>query len=239
MKRSLRVSFRPRLTGSSPSADFSRREGKRTVSGRLSPPERHGPGIATKARLLGIPVELGDVRMEELKAHPNTQAVLDAWRRLSEGQVNEDGPTTEDYPGLVGRLFVLNHIADSDYSFRRVGYALERLFGRVLAEHNFLSIWSEPDRQLISAALASATADRGPALIRARGETLSGRRIDLEFALAPLFGRYGAPARFLGLCQTMTPEDNLGGRPLRRLQALAVYPPAPDQHPVMRIVSSN
>jgi hypothetical protein len=177
--------------------------------------------------------------MEELKAHPNTQAVLDAWRRLSEGQVNEDGPTTEDYPGLVGRLFVLNHVADSDYSFRRVGYALERLFGRVLAEHNFLSIWSEPDRQLVSAALASATADRGPALIRARGETLSGRRIDLEFALAPLFGRYGAPTRFLGLCQTMAPEDMLGGRPLRRLQALAVYPPAPDQHPAIRIVSSN
>jgi hypothetical protein len=179
------------------------------------------------------------VHIEELKAHPNTQAVIDAWRRLSEGQVNEDGPTTDDYPGLVGRLFVLNRLTDRDYSFRRVGYSLERLFGRVLAEHNFLSIWSEPDRLLVSAALASATIDHGPALIRARGETLAGRRVDLEFALAPLLGRHGAPVRFLGLCQTMTPEDILCGRPLRRLQAVAVYPPAPNQHPAIRIVSSK
>jgi len=184
-------------------------------------------------------VELFDVLIEDMKAHPNTQAVLDAWRRLSEGQVNEDGPTTDDYPGLVGRLFVLNHIGECDYSFRRVGYSLERLFGRVLAEHNFLSIWNEPDRQLVAAALSSAVADRGPALIRARGETLAGRRVDIEFALAPLYGRNGAPARFLGLCQTMTPEDALNGRPLRRLQAIAVYPPAPDFRPAIRIVSSR
>ena len=67
-----------------------------------------------------------------MRAHPNTQAVLDAWRRLSDGDLAEDGPTTEDYPGVVGRLFVLNHVADRDYSFRRVGYSLERLFGRQL-----------------------------------------------------------------------------------------------------------
>jgi hypothetical protein len=177
--------------------------------------------------------------MEEMKAHPNTQAVLDAWRRLSEGLDSPDSPTTEDYPGLVGRLFVLNHVGDRDYSFRRVGYALERLFGRQLLEHNFLSIWSEPDRRLVAAALATSTSDRGPTLVRARGETMIGKRVDLEFALAPLFGRAGASARFLGLCQSMTPEDSLNGRPLRRLQVVAIYPPAPNLHPAIRIVSSR
>ena len=177
--------------------------------------------------------------MEEINAHPNTQAVLDAWRRLSDGQLSDDGPTTDDYPGIVGRLFVLNHVADRDYAFRRVGYALERLFGRVLAEHSFLSIWNTPDRILVSAALATAVADRGPALIRARGETLDGRRVDLEFALAPLTGRNGPGDRFLGLCQTMSNEDGLAGRPLRRLQAVAIYPPAPDTRPAMRLVSSR
>ena len=177
--------------------------------------------------------------MEELKAHPNTQAVLDAWRRLSEGVDAPEGPTTDDYPGLVGRLFVLNHVADRDYSFRRVGYALEQLFGRQLGEHNFLSIWSESDRRLVNAALIAAAVDRGPTLIRARGETLVGKRVDLEFALAPLFGRAGTATRFLGLCQTMTPEETLPGRPLRRLQALAIYPPAPTLYPAMRIVSSR
>jgi hypothetical protein len=178
--------------------------------------------------------------MEDMRTHPNTQAVLDAWRRLSDGELADAGPSTEEYPGIVGRLFVLNHVADHDYSFRRVGYSLERLFGRQLTEHNFLSIWNEPDRQLISAALGSATPDRGPALIRARGETLAGKRVDLEFALAPLPGRNGAATRYLGVCQAMTAEEVLGGRPLRRLQAVAVYPPpASEQSPTIRLVSSR
>ena len=177
--------------------------------------------------------------MEDMRAHPNTQAVLDAWRRLSDGDLCEDGPTTDDYPGVVSRLFVLNHVAERDYSFRRVGYSLERLFGRQLTEHNFLSIWNEPDRQLISAALGSATPDRGPALIRARGETLAGKRVELEFALAPLPGRDGVATRFLGVCQAISSEDSLGGRPLRRLQAIAVYPTASQQAPSIRLVSSK
>lgn len=175
--------------------------------------------------------------MEDINPHPNTLAVLDAWRRLSDGDAGEDGPTTDDYPGLVGRLFVLKHVADEDYSFRRVGATLERLFGRQLTEHNFLSIWNEADRGLVSATLASATVERGPALLRARGETLTGKRVELEFALAPLSGA-GGP-RYLGICQAMTPEGALGARPLRRLQALAVYPPAPSEAPAIRMVSSR
>lgn len=175
-----------------------------------------------------------------MKAHPYTQAVLDAWRRLSEGQIPADGPRTEDFPGLVGNLFVLNRVSERDFSFRRVGYAIERLFGRQLAEHNFLSLWSEPDRSLVCAALGSARLDRGPARIRVRGETLDGRRIELEFALAPLVGPKNAPERFLGLCQSTTPDHILAGRPLRRLQVIAVYPPAPEpRRAAIRLVSST
>lgn len=178
--------------------------------------------------------------MDDVNAHPNTQALLDAWRRLSLGATaTVGGPTTEDYPDLVGRLFVLNHVGDRDYCLRRVGYAMERLFGRQLVEHNFLSLWSEPDRRLVAAALVAAAADRGPAIIRARGETLTGRRVDLEFALAPLLGGDGVPRRFLGLCQSMTGEDLLNGRPLRRLQAIALFPPAPNHDPAIRLVSSR
>lgn len=174
-----------------------------------------------------------------MKAHPYTQAVLDAWRRLSEGQMPIDGPTTEDFPGLVGNLFVLNRIGEGDFSFRRVGYSIERLFGRQLAEHNFLSLWSEPDRSLVAAALGSARTDRGPARIRARGETLDGRRIDLEFALAPLIGPQKGLIRFLGLCQSMTPDHVLAGRPLRRMHVVAIYPPSPEpRRASIRLVSS-
>jgi hypothetical protein len=64
--------------------------------------------------------------------------------------------------------------------------------------------------------------------------------VELEVSLAPLTGSSGAGARFLGLCQTLAPEEVLGGRPLRRLQALAVYPPAtPPKEPSIRLVSSR
>ena len=56
--------------------------------------------------------------MEDVNAHPNTQALLDAWRRLSDDGIVSGGPTTADYPDLVGRLFVLNHVAERDYCFR-------------------------------------------------------------------------------------------------------------------------
>jgi hypothetical protein len=174
-----------------------------------------------------------------MNTHPNTRIVLDAWRRLAAGEVNDSAGGANDDPGLVSRLFVLSYVNDADFPFQRVGFALERLFGRSLADHNFLSLWNEPDRRLIQAALAAAATENGPSIIRARGETLVGRQVEIEVSLAPLSSNNGA-LRFLGLCQTVTPEEVLGGRPLRRLQAVAVYPPAtPPGEPAIRIVSSR
>jgi hypothetical protein len=84
-----------------------------------------------------------------------------------------------------------------------------------------------------------AVKDRGPTLIHARGETLAGKRLDLEFALAPLLENDNGARRFLGLCQAITPEEALGGRPLRRLQVLAIFPPAPVMRPAIRVVASR
>ncbi len=172
-----------------------------------------------------------------MKAHPNTQVMLDAWRRLAEGGDAVEGPAADEHPGLISSLFVLNHVGERDFAFRRTGLTLERLFSRALMDHNFLSIWLEADRNLVAAALALAVRDRGPMLIHARGETLTGKRIDIEFALAPLQMPEQATPRFLGLCQTITPEDVLNGRPIRSLQAVAVYPPAPPQKPAISIVA--
>lgn len=177
--------------------------------------------------------------MDVMKSHPNTQVMLDAWRRLTEGGAANDGPTTDEHPGLVASLFVLNHVGERDFAFRRAGVTLDRLFGRALVDHNFLSIWQEGDRKLVAAGLAVALRDRGPILIHARGETLAGKRMDLEFALAPLRIPENATPRFLGLCQAMIPEETLSGRPIGRLQAIAIFPPAPPRDATIRIVSSR
>ncbi|MFZ4684922.1 MAG: PAS domain-containing protein [Hyphomonadaceae bacterium] len=177
--------------------------------------------------------------MEVLKAHPHTQAMLDAWQRLTDGENASDGPATDEYPGLVNNLFLLTHVAERDFAFRRVGATLDRLFGRQLDEHDFLSIWNDVDRRLVAAGLSMAVKNRGPTVIHARGETLAGKRLDLEFALAPLLHDDSGPRRFLGLCQAITPEEALGGRPLRRLQVCAIFPPAPVMRPALRLVASS
>ena len=182
---------------------------------------------------------LRNCRMEAMNIHQNTRVVLDAWKRLSDGAPAADGPATEDDAALVGSLFVLNHVGERDFAFRRAGASIERLFGRQLIDHNFLSIWSEADRHLIAAGLALAVQDCGATLVHARGETLAGKRIDLEFSLAPLVRADSTSVRFLGLCQTITPEESLNGRPISRLQALAIYPPAPDREAAIRLVASR
>ncbi|MEQ1783612.1 MAG: PAS domain-containing protein [Hyphomonadaceae bacterium] len=177
--------------------------------------------------------------MEAINVHPNTRVVLDAWKRLSDGSQANEGPATDDDASLVGSMFVLNHVSERDFAFRRAGASIERLFGRQLTDHNFLSIWSEADRHLVAAGLAVAVEDSGATLIHARGETLAGKRVDLEFSLAPLVREDRASVRFLGLCQTITPEEVLNGRPVSRLQALAIYPPAPDREAAIRLVVSR
>ena len=64
--------------------------------------------------------------MLEMKAHPNTKAIIEAWKRLSKGDSQlVDDPMADDYPDLVGRLFILQHDSNSDFSFRVAGSALE------------------------------------------------------------------------------------------------------------------
>jgi hypothetical protein len=142
-----------------------------------------------------------------LNAHPNTQArpgrLAPAVAEGVNGPVG--GPTTDDYPGLVGRLFVLNHVGDRDYSF--AASAMRSSSCSAVSWSSTISCRSGASRSPPCQRRADrAASDRGPTLIRARGETLTGRRVDLEFALAPLLRRRPAPRRFLGLCQTMTPK---------------------------------
>jgi len=94
--------------------------------------------------------------------HPNTRVVLDAWKRLSDGSPANEGPATHDDAALVSSLFVLNHVGAHDFAFQRAGASLERIFGRQLIDHNFLSIWSEADRHLVGAGLAVAVQDCAP-----------------------------------------------------------------------------
>ena len=177
--------------------------------------------------------------MLEQLMHPNSRILLDAWRRMAAHPDQlADGPQARDYPGLIDRLFVLRRTEDGTWVFSVAGDALSRLMGRALEEHDFLALWTGHDRLIAAATLESAFQLGEPGLIRLRGETLRGRRCDIEMPLAPL----AAPSRprMLGLYQSLGGEAMLKGRTIWRHRITSLV--MPDQRleePRIKLVASN
>jgi len=175
--------------------------------------------------------------------HPNTQTLLSAWQRMSAApaQVGH-GPSTKDHPDLVDCLFVIERDEDGTWLFRNAGERMARLLGRELAEHDYLDFWTGPDRNMLLAFLSSVHESRLPGILKARGETLTGQRIDIEMTLAPLTSLQpnSRKVRLLGLYQTLGGAGMLMGRPVWRHRLTAIYPPDVRSEPVrLKLVANN
>ena len=112
------------------------------------------------------------------------------------------------------------------------------------AEHDFLQLWSGPDREMMAHFMEAVRFDGAPGIIRGRGETLTGQRVEVEITLMPLVrpgtGAHGDTPRLLGLYQTLGGEPMLKGRPIWRHRISMLVPP--DTHsagPQLRLVTSN
>ncbi len=176
--------------------------------------------------------------MIELKAHPNTRAIIEAWKRLSRGDSHLiEGPMAHDYPDVVGRLFIVQRTDVEDYSLRMVGAGIQELFGRELVEHNFLSLWNATDKMVVKTAVETAIECASPSLIRATAQTLDGKSIEIEISFSPLDTGNKERPRLLCLYQTLSDEAALKGRPIYRHFISSLYPPKPrDTGPSLRIV---
>lgn len=182
--------------------------------------------------------------MNERSIHPNTKILLDAWRRMNAntpaGEMAE--PRVNEHPELISRLFVIQCMRDGAWIFRNAGESLTSLLGRQLTNHNFLSIWTGPDRQMMSAFLEAVRFDGAPGVIRGRGETLTAQRVELEITLMPLARNSDQPEgfRLLGLYQTLGGEPMLNGRPVWRHRiAMLVPPDTRTAGPQLKLVASN
>lgn len=176
--------------------------------------------------------------MIELKAHPNTKAIIEAWKRLSWGD-NQivDGPMAQDYPDVVGRLFIVQRTDIEDYSLRMVGTGIQNLFGRELVEHNFLSLWNTTDKMVAKTAIETALQTGNPSLLQAKAETLDGKAIDIEISFSPLDADKSDRPRVLCLYQTLEDEKILKGRPIWRHNITGLFPPRQTiQKPGLRLV---
>lgn len=178
--------------------------------------------------------------MNAANSHIYTRALIDAWKRLGPDGDLEAGPEASEYPGLIDNLFVLSSTSGQDLEFRNVGSGMERMFGRELVEHDFLTLWRNHHRLEIIEAAASSATSHTPIVLRAAGATLGGEEIELEFTLAPISNTLAKTPRFLGLCQVVTHESRQLGLPPGSLSLRSIERDAePQPRPRLRLVVSN
>lgn len=182
--------------------------------------------------------------MIERSIHPNTRVILEAWQRMTANPTGhaKSGPQTVDHPDLMGRLFVIQATEDGDWTFRTAGDSLSALLGKDLGGQSFSDLWSGPDKLMVRGFLDAVRLDGAPGVIRGRGETLTGQRVELEVSVSPLtgVGRATARPRLLGLYQTLGGEQFLKGRPVFRHRVSAILPPDTRQEgPQLKLVANN
>jgi len=171
--------------------------------------------------------------MLDRTAHPNTRTMLEAWRRMdtTPGVLVSANDAGSEPSALVNNIFVIRDSGEGKWMFRTAGESLLRYFGKQLSDEDFIDLWLGADRGMVQSVITSVLAENGPGLIRARGETLIGRQLEVEIALAPLPANAGSVRRVLGHYQPLGGEAMLGERPIWRHCVTEVRTP---QRPMRR-----
>lgn len=167
--------------------------------------------------------------------------MLRAWQRMTENPGDIDGgPSADEYPGLLGRLFVIESMRKGFAPFRIAGSELSDILGRNLIGTDFLDLWQGTDRLLTEALIASVTNEDRPGLLRGIGETSQGRRLEIEIAVAPLSDKLTGRNRLLCLYQTLGGEAMLQHRTIWTHRIRSIQPPEPElKKPTLRLVASR
>ncbi|MCI4646057.1 MAG: PAS domain-containing protein [Hyphomonadaceae bacterium] len=179
--------------------------------------------------------------MLDRTAHPNTRIMLEAWRRMDQAPVEEvSGNTGATEPSaLIQNIFVLREAGPESWTFRTAGEAITTFFGKQISDEDFMDLWLGADRSLAGSVITAVTAEGGPGLIRARGETLTGRQLQVEIALAPLPSPPGTSRRLLGHYQPLGGEALATGPLWRHIITEIRAPQRTVKRPHLRLVSSN
>lgn len=182
--------------------------------------------------------------MIDRSLHPNSRAMLNAWRRLAypDHPGGDDGAGLPAPADLLSHLFVLRRADDGGWVFRNAGQRLSAVTGRVLHDRDFTDLWREGDRSRVSALLASVIHEGEPGIIHGRAQTLDRRTVGLEVSLAPLVRPNGDPRpdRMLGLYQILGSPKALGSQSLWIHAVEAIMPAARlVQRQGLRLVVSN
>ena len=179
--------------------------------------------------------------MLDRTAHPNTRIMLEAWRRMEQAPMLGLTPTSRsgEPTALIRNIFVLREANAKSWTFRTAGEALSDYFGKSVCDEDFMDLWMGADSNLASSVIGAVTAEASPGIIRARGETLLGKILNVEIALAPLPGPINAPRRILGHYQPLGGEALANGPLWRHTISEIRAPQRTVKRPHLRLVSSN
>ncbi|MEM1105485.1 MAG: PAS domain-containing protein [Pseudomonadota bacterium] len=182
--------------------------------------------------------------MLDRTAHPNTRTMLEAWRRMEAAPAprSSDLQLIHEPSALLANIFVLREAAGGTWRFRTAGQALHDYFGKNVCDEDFFDLWMGGDRGLARSVADAITAEGSPGVIRARGETLTGRALQVEIALAPLSHRPGTARRLLGHYQPLGGEKLLERRPIWRHAITEIHAPQRRVRPArphLHLVSSR
>jgi hypothetical protein len=181
--------------------------------------------------------------MIDKSVHPNTRTLIEAWRRIQSDPraAALGGPDARDHAGLIDRIFVIERREDHAWLVRTCGAAVILLVGRDLVNQNYLDLWSGPDRSMMAALLEAIRFDGAPGVVRGRGETLSGERVELEISLMPLSPEAARSerTRMLGLYQTLGEAPMPSGAVFRHRLSMLVPPDTRRIGPQLRLVAAR
>jgi len=149
-----------------------------------------------------------------------TQRLIDTWRNLP--QANRVPYRSDLDPVALGRHLTQAFVLDRDgwrLPVRLAGGLVEQYHG-VVTGHDWLSLWQDPYRASLSAAVMRTAHEARPLVVHTRAHGLVG---PLEITLAPLRGANGQIDRLLGLYQ-WTHEADRHAEDVSNLVPLGLVP---------------
>lgn len=179
--------------------------------------------------------------MKYSSLHPNTDVLLEAWRRMESDRSGHAGPPAADHPALLENLFVIHRVNETSVPFRITGGAVSKRFGREANQLDFLDIWRPQDRIILAGLIESVIDEGQPGIMHGHGQSMTGNEIEVEIALAPLGRTAATRGRLLGLYQPVSGVHQLKGQPVWRHQLSSLVMPEPKIRRLshLRLVASN
>lgn len=135
--------------------------------------------------------------------HSGTQTLIDHWTALPEARRIPSRAAFRPmvFGPLTPQLFMVEREAAR---IRLAGGWIERLHGSPLGGADWLTLWRDDSRAMVTSAMVQAFREARPVVLAADAPRLEGV---IEIVIAPLRNRDGDADRLVGLYQAVNPLD--------------------------------